>query len=49
MSKFKFKSKSKVNQMHDEFDMMIHPSAINCKIELRITLVIMKKNKKIKK
>jgi len=34
ISNFKVKSKSKINWMHDKFYMMIHQSAINCKIEL---------------
>ena len=34
MSKFRSKSKSRVNWLHDKFYMMIHQSYINCKIEL---------------
>ena len=34
ISNFKVKSKSKIHWMHDKFYMMIHQSAINCKIEL---------------
>jgi len=34
MSKFRIKSKSRVNWSYDKFDMMIRSSYINCKIEL---------------
>ena len=34
MSKFRIKSKSRVNWSYDKFDMMIRSSYINCKFEL---------------
>ena len=45
MSKFRIKSKSRVNWSYDKSDMMIRSSCMNCKIdELNISLVILLMN-----